>query len=395
MSDERQERCWKLGGRFSESNKHRISFVRDLSQSEVDDFREKFKFVWELADQDRFARILESGNRWRRILDAGVRELEFDQRVSNLTQRSAVLELVAFVRLGERMADELIQETHKLTQKPEPQQTNFEQTYERLRSAGLYSQLLEIVDKDQVLASPLRIRRAADPFYLSGLEVYGAREVVAKAVFEFGRLLIEYLLLSQAVFRAISAELRVHIEAVSTGMPSLILPPMTAAGEPSRCEFVDFPVFALAGLEGVFKEIGRGRTEEGILHLIRSRSRRAVRFGTASADSAISGGPSSEGLDAVPSAKMEIDGRPSRLRADRLLGTAAGDDRGRWVPPRDVLRLGGTGARQQSTCRAAMRRCAYRLRAGLRRHACSQHGPGRIASSLDRPLGLGWRLETQ
>jgi hypothetical protein len=331
VRDDSHERRWKLGGRFSESNKHQLSYVRDLSQSEVDDLRKKFKFVWELADQDRFARILESGNRWGRILDAGARELEADQRVSNLTQRSAALELVAFVRLGERMARELATEARELAQTPEPQRTRFEQTYERLCSAGLYSQLLEIADRDGFPASPLlRVRKAVDPFYLGGLEAYGARDLVDKAVFEFGRLLADYLLLSRSVLRAISTALRSYIDAVSTGMPSLIHPPIKAVGEPSRCEFVDFPVFALAGLEGVFEEISRGRAEEGILHLIRSRSRRTVRFGTGSADSAVSGGPSSEGLDAVPSAKMKID-------VD-LLGSEPIDY---WAPLRETIEEGG------------------------------------------------------
>jgi hypothetical protein len=380
-----QERHWKLGGRFSESNKHQISYVRDLSQSEVDDLREKFKFVWELADQDRFARILESGNRWGRILDAGARDLEADQRVSNLTQRLAALELVAFVRLGERMAGELVTEAHELAQKPEPERTHFEQTYERLSRAGLYSQLLEIADRDGFPASPLRVRKVVDPFYLGGLEAYGARDLVAKAVFEFGRLLIDYLLLSRGVFRAISTELRSHIDAVSTGMPSLILPPVEAVDAPTRCEFVDFPVFALMGLEGVFEEMGQGRAEEAILRLIRSRSRRTVRFGAGSADSAVSGGPSSEGLDALPTAKMTIN-------VD-LLGSEPIDY---WAPLRETIEEGGhrkemfsgsvAQARQRSTCGAPVRRGAYRLRAGGRWHAGSKHGPGRTTSSVDRSL---------
>jgi len=101
------ERRWKLGGRVTDAGHHDCLFVKDLSQVEADELKTKFREVHELAEQSGLTRVLESGNRWGAILDAVQEEIKLDGAISAQSERAAQLELGAFVRLCERLVEEL------------------------------------------------------------------------------------------------------------------------------------------------------------------------------------------------------------------------------------------------------------------------------------------------
>lgn len=92
------ERRWKLGGRVTQAGHHDCSFVRDLSEVEVNELREKFRAIHELAEQRGMTRVLEFGNRWGALLDAVQEEIELDGAISAQSQKAAQLELAVVPR---------------------------------------------------------------------------------------------------------------------------------------------------------------------------------------------------------------------------------------------------------------------------------------------------------
>ena len=301
------ERRWKLGGRVTDAGHHDCLFVRDLNQVEANELKAKFREVHELAEQRGLTRVLESGNRWGAILDAAQEEIELDGAISPQSERAAQLELCAFVRLCERLVEELrVQATASKT-RPEPQAAIFAERLEQLQRTGPYALLVEAFGEGKIEADLLQLRKTLDPLYVRGFETYSARDLIAAALGSLIELVDAYFALREPAYRALADELRPLARSVPKGMPSLFSFIESSTERPSRYELTDFPVFALAGLDHTFDGVSAGRGQQAILELLQGRYRRILRFGKASADSAAEGGTSSEGLDALPTATVQLD----------------------------------------------------------------------------------------
>jgi hypothetical protein len=301
-------RRWKLGGRHSVDGHHQISYARDLSEGEVDEFKRRFRWFHDLAEQEGLARVVESAGRWQRILSRAAADLERDQAISNQSQRSAELELRAFLRLGERALVDLEKCADGLAMTLVDADQDFRGRAERIRRSGPFAALLE-TEREGRLESPLLLTRPAlDPLYVRGLEVYGAEELITEAAERLRATTVALLLTAEAQFLVWAGELKEPIGAVSKGMPSLISfveGPDGAA--PGACEFTDFPVFAIDLLRAVLVNFHRGAQRQGIDLLLRLRHRRSVRFGEGEAGGAVAGGGSSDPLDAFATADFRID----------------------------------------------------------------------------------------
>jgi hypothetical protein len=149
-------RVWKLGGRVSKDGQHSCSFVRDLSESEVQELQAKFKEIDELAEQRGFSRVVESSERWGAILDVAEVELEIDGALSNRSQRAAWLELNAFSRLGQLLFEELTDAATDLADPREPHAGDFDCRLARLRRSGPQALLAEAFREQRV---PADLRR--------------------------------------------------------------------------------------------------------------------------------------------------------------------------------------------------------------------------------------------
>lgn len=304
------ERRWKLGGRVTQAGHHDCSFVRDLSEVEVNELREKFRAIHELAEQRGMTRVLESGNRWGALLDAVQEEIELDGAISAQSQKAAQLELRAFVRPCKRLVDELDKQATDLPPSAASSlDPSFAERLEQLRRTGPYALLTEASSEGKLeVDSLLRIRKSPDPFYVRSFEVYGARDLVAYAVGRLVELTVAYFLLCEPRYRLLAEQVGQLARLVPEGMPSIFsfVDPGDDA-RPSNYEMTDFPVFALAGLDHAFQGVVDGRGPEAILELLRGRYRRKLRFGKASADSAAIGGRSSGGFDMLPTATVQLD----------------------------------------------------------------------------------------
>jgi hypothetical protein len=304
------ERRWKLGGRVTHANRHDCSFVKDLSEVEVNELKAKFRVIHDLAEQRGMTRALESGNRWGALLDAVQEEIELDGAISAQSQKAAQLELRAFTRLCKRFIDELGEQVTDLFPEPDTSQDPpFFDRLEQIRRTGPYALLTEASSAGKLENdSLLQLRKTPDPLYVQGFEVYGARELIARTVGSLVELLDSYFLLRESSYRLLAEEIGQLARLVPKGMPcifSFIEP--DGDERPSNCEMTDLPVLALAGLDHAFDGVKDGRGADAILDLLRNRYRRKLRFGKASADAAAIGGNSSGGFDMLPTATVHLD----------------------------------------------------------------------------------------
>jgi hypothetical protein len=322
---------WHLGGRSSVDGHHEPSYVLELSEEEVGDFRRRFRWFHDLAGQEGLARVVESGGRWRAILTAAMADIDRDEAISNLSQRAAEFELRAFVRLSDRALSEIMQQLDALTATLAEPADALRKQVARLRRTGPLATLVE-VEREGQLSSPLLTRRGLDPFYVRGLEVYGAEELIAETVDRLRVMTVTYLLAAEAQFLLWASELKERMAAVSTGMPSLIAIVEGADGSPKTYEFTDFPVFAMDLSRTVYVNFHHGAHRQGIDLLLQGRYRRSVRFGEGEAAGAVFGGGSTDPLDGLATADFKID--------SALLGSEPIDY---WAPVVDRIEERGEG----------------------------------------------------
>ncbi len=276
---------------------------------------------------------MESGERWRAILEAAQTEIELDGRISNRSQRLAWLELNAFVRLGEQLVKQLSDWAGELPTRPQPASRQFDERRDQLQRTGPYSLLVEAFGEEKVEPDLLQPRKALDPFFVRGFEAYGARDLVAAALDGMIELLTAYFVLRDPSHRKLANEMKSLTLSVPKGMPSIFAFVETDSGStPTKYEMTDFPVLALARLDQAFDGVIAGRGAGALLEMLQGRYKRRLSFGDASADSAAIGGRSAGGINAVPTATLKLD--------IDLLGSEPVDY---WAPVRDRIEEGGDG----------------------------------------------------
>lgn len=299
---------WSLGWRATEGNRHRIGRVRPLTADEVKALQADFRRVNDLADLDGFARVLESGNRWKALLDKALKESEEDDVISAQTHAAARSELGAFTHLYGRLLDEMSEQVAASAPEAEAEEV-FGGRCAQLRRSGPFASLAD-KDPSESNGDFLKVRTGSDPLYVVGFEVHSADALVGYPIGRLQEVLVPYYLALRPHYLSIATKLRPLIAQIDEGMPSLIrLEEADGEGETEgpAPQMVDFPVFALASLDKVFEELDGARPVDAILQLIRGRRRRRFRFGAASADGAAIGGNSTSGLDAIPSASVSLD----------------------------------------------------------------------------------------
>ena len=368
-------RVWKLGGRVSENGRHSCSFLRDLSEAEVQELRAKFKEIDELAEQRAIGRVVESSERWNAILDAAENELETDGALSDRSQRAALLELNAFSRLGQRLIEQLGDAAAELPDHPKPQADDFGRRLTRIRRSGPQELLAEAFRDQHVPADLLRVRNATDPLFVRGFEAYGARNLPVAAMGWLIDLLVAYFALREPSYRALAAEMKQLTLSVPRGLPSIFSYVDTYEEQgPGKIAMIDFPIPALVRLDAAFDGVVAGDGVSALAGLFRDRDRRRLFFGAAAADSGAIGGETSTGINAVPTATVGLD-------VD-LLGSEPIDY---WAPVRDRLEEGGEGRDMfvGSVCSATPEGRLVSLRSEAALAAAEQLAGGSLAANME------------
>jgi hypothetical protein len=287
-----------LGGRVSEGEQHTMHRVRDISEEVAIELEAKFRTVREMAAPDSDARVNASATRLLALFETAESELEEDDTISALTQKTARLELGAFARFvgehAERLAgtDAGAESNHEVRERLD----------KRLANLGV---LLDALG-DAVSAEGAIIDYREGALGVYPIGNYTAEQLVHLIAGEVGLAAADSLILREGEFCALAAEIKKFTDEVEKGWPSIVRT-LEGEGGPLNLRMTDFPVVELGALGASLEMLREGNAEEAMLNLMRARSLRAVRFGEADAVFAVVGGTSRNGLDQLPEADIEID----------------------------------------------------------------------------------------
>lgn len=287
-----------LGSRVTVGQEHSVRRIRDISEPAAAELGAKFRRVREMAEPDGHARVNASGVRLQALFATAEDELQNDGVLSALTQKTARLELQAFASFADDLAERLI-----ATERDDPEVNAVAKRLEkRLENIAAVRQgLRSAIESEGTL---LEVHGGALRIFPIGN--YTAEEVIASMVGEFALAAADSLLLREPEFRALSEEIKELAGEIEEGMPSIIRTVEHADAPPSNLRITDFPMIELGALDASLEMIRDGDAGEGMLNLMRARSRRRVLFGAAAADFAVIGGTSKEGLDMLPEASIRI-----------------------------------------------------------------------------------------
>jgi hypothetical protein len=286
-----------LGGRASKDGQHTVHRVRDISEEIAIELEAKFRSVRELAEPSLDATINASANRLMVLFETAGAELEEDGQISALTQKTARLELAAFVRFVGEHAERL-----GATSDPENDHGARGQIDKRLENLeALLGALGEAV------ATPGRILDGhKDALRIHPISNYIADQLIHLVVGEVVLASADSLLLREAEFRALANEITELSDDVSEGWPIIVRVEEGESG-PVNVRMTDFPIVELGALDSSLTMLREDKSQEAMLNLMRARARRSVHFGEADAVFAVTGGTSRNGLDQLPEADIEID----------------------------------------------------------------------------------------
>lgn len=287
-----------LGSRVTVGREHSVRRIRDIPEPAAVELEAKFRRVREMAEPDADARVNASGIRLQALFATAEDELQNEGVVSALTQKTTRLELQAFISFADAMAEGLAATKHNdpevsaAAKRLDKRLENIAALRQGLRSAiESKGTLLEAHDE------ALRIFPIGN---------YTADEVIVLMVGEIGLAAADSLLLREPEFRALAEEIKELTGEIKEGMPIIIRTVEHADAPPSNLRVTDFPMIELGALDASLAMIRAGDAGEGMLNLMRARSRRRVLFGEAAADFAVIGGTSKEGLDMLPEASIRL-----------------------------------------------------------------------------------------
>ena len=287
-----------LGGRVSEGEQHTMHRVRDVSEEVATELEAKFRTLREMAEPGSHARVSASATHLLGLFETAESELEEDGSISELTQKTARLELEAFARFVSEHAERLT--GTGLGGKSD--QEARERLNKRLENLGVLLGALG----DAVGAEGATVENHEGALRIYPIGNYTAEQLVHLVTGEVVLASADSLMLREAEFRTLAGEVKRFMDEVEEGWPSIV---RTLEGDdgPLNLRMTDFPVVELGALDASLEMLRDDNAQEAMLNLMRARSLRTVRFGEADAAFAVVGGTSRNGLDQLPEADIEID----------------------------------------------------------------------------------------
>lgn len=290
---------WSLGSEVRDGRHHQLAQVRNLTQSEVADLREKFEFVEGLVLQPDFHRLLRSAQSWQDLLDRAVEEGAQDGFLSEAVQRGARREFLVFSRL----LVAFILSVRDFAQDDAQASMSIEKAVSALEETEVFQRVQKAAQDAESGRDFLEVDSIGNLVLIpsSGIE----DPSIPTAVVGFAGFLIpEAFKAIRSKFEAIATEVdRLSAEVVE-GAPGLIgIDVDSETGEPKTFHLRAIPVREVAVMRVVYRRESRMNV---ISLLIQNRSENTVTFGATSAEGAIRGSQAREGVNSLPEATFDL-----------------------------------------------------------------------------------------
>jgi hypothetical protein len=292
---------WSLGGLVYGSEGYEYPKARSLTDTRVVELQSKFKLLGALATQQEFIRLLDSGQSWRELIDYAAQEGAEDGEISESTQRGARRELAAFAAL---LSEFLAAVEQMSTADSEHEVTNSPaQALALLLGSPAHQQLQRLTAAAAEGRDLIGVAQAGE-LVLIDAEDAEAESVPLTLLGLAGGLIPEVLKARRSRAEALIAEVEALAAEVEQGMPSLIgIEVDSESGEPRNLKLQSLPLQHAAVLRAAYEQ---SEDQARVSVLLQNRDRSTMSFGATSADRAARNAHSTEGLDALPEATLDL-----------------------------------------------------------------------------------------
>jgi hypothetical protein len=299
------ETGWTLSALGYEDGAPVVTRVRDLSPAEVEKGRESMKRIRSLARQAAFERVLESAERWKRLVAKAAAELHEEGEISRQAQAAASAELAVFILTAERFQDDLRNSTAAIDGWSDQDREQFDRILGEVRSADYFVLLREIADSDEsellhgsVGGTRLRVLEANGP---------DAENAVVAVVGVLGELIHPLLVIFRETYESNAAPFKEMASEVEGGIPAFVRIEENPGEKGAQMSYTELPMYEMAVIDQALTVLDRGDPHSAISRIWSGRERTLVFFGEVSAGSALIDGGGKEGLNDLPNARLELD----------------------------------------------------------------------------------------
>ena len=303
-----EPRVWTVGGLSHDDAGWTVTKTRELAKPEAAELERKIAFVVDLASQGDYGRLLAAVRRFDALLTTAREELETEQRLSPRSATAFPLDLAAVTEAGRRLETALAAKINAAAELPRQLVTAFHDVRQGIRASGPYLLAYEFARRASSGDVMLVLREGAVHF--EGHAQKSARQIATGLLgFSFS-LVGAYLNAFHARFEEVAAQLEREVAAVTDGSPSLISYRMGASG-PEQIQLKNIPLEEIAALRRFYVKASAAQGPEELvkaaLELAGANSRTDLHVGDVDIAAGLVGGGATEGINQLPTAKLELD----------------------------------------------------------------------------------------
>jgi hypothetical protein len=350
-----ERRVWTVGG-LSHDAGWTVTKACELVKREFAELERKIAFLLDLASHDDYGRLLAAVRRFDALLATAREELEREERLSPPSAAAFPLDLAAVTEAARRLEAALAAKIDAAAQLPRQLVTAFHDVRHGIRASGPYLLAYEFARPASSGDVMLVLREGKVHF--EGHAQKSAREIATGLLgFSFS-LVGAYLNAFHARVEEVAAELEREAAAVTDGSPSLIPYRMGASG-PEQIQLKNIPLEEIAALRRFYVNASAAQGPEELvqaaLELAGAKLRTDLHVGDVDIAAGLVGGGATEGVNQLPTAKLELDLRllgstPLDYWGPRALPARAG-----WLPAGSLRRGGAVSVTPRGSRRAGVR----------------------------------------
>lgn len=326
-----ERRVWTVGGLSSDDAGWAVSKARELAEEEFAGLENKVAFVTDLASQEEYGRLLATVARFDELLETAGGELETNRQLSPRSAAALPLDLAAVIEAAQRLEAALAATVDAASDLPPQLVTCFHDVHQRIRASGPY--LIAYEMSRRAAAGELVAVRRDGVVRFEGGSHHSAREIATGLLGTLFSLVGAYLNAFHARFEKVAAELEREAAAVTSGSPCLVSYRVGAHGW-EQLRLKNIPLQEIAAVRRFYAEGSAARRPEDLvraaLALASVNLRTDLHVGEVDIATGLVGGGATEGLNKLPTAKLELD--------LRLLGSTPIDY---WGPVYYAIGQGG------------------------------------------------------
>jgi hypothetical protein len=307
MADSKRP-VWTVGGLSRDDAGWAVSNARELGEDEFMELERKIAFVLDLASQRDYNRLLAAVARFDALVAAALEELATERQLSQRSAAALPLDLAAIAEAARRLETALAEKVDAAVDLPPHLVDAFCDVRHSIRASGPY--LLAYEMSRRAAASDLTLVLRDGAVHFEGTARHSAGEIARGLLGILFSLVGAYLNVFRARFEEVAAELEREAAAVTDGSPCLISYHVGGSG-PEQLQLKDIPLEEIAALRYFYVEASAARRPEELvqaaLALARATIRTDLHIGEVDVAAGLVGGGAAEGVNQLPTAKLELD----------------------------------------------------------------------------------------